>query len=228
MPKKDWDDPYFRYRIPKREIIVDVTASIPNFENEVDALGDVVAEFQRRKYNKICDFGAGKLRNTLFLLKKKFRVWAVEFEEAFDTPAAQKMRKKARDHGGFFELKYPREFLHFSETFDAVLLINVINIVPEKSHRVKILDECADRLKSGGLMFWMTQHGEPHYKAGVAKRLSLNDGWCYKLDKRYQSFYREYKIDEIFDIVPKSKYAPLEPNPKITSAHHRAFLFVRK
>lgn len=224
MNKKDWNDPYFKYKLPKRGIVIDVTASIPRFENEIDGLSDVVAEFDKRKFNKVCDFGAGKLRNCLYLLKKGFKVWAVEFEEAFDTPIAQKRREKALGYKGFFELKYPKEFLNFSEMFDAVIIVNVVNIVPEERHRKKILNECADRLKSGGLLLWMTQYGEPNYKPGATNRLRLNDGWCYNLHLKYQTFNRDYTPEQIKSFVPSSKYKLVGP---ITSNHHRAFLFER-
>jgi hypothetical protein len=97
-----------------------------------------------------------------------------------------------------------------------------VNIVPQPEDRKKILVECAKRLKRGGLLFWMTQYGEPHYRPGVTKRLSLNDGWCYNLHKTYQTFNREYKIPDIMELVPSSQYKEVR---KVTAAHHRAFLF---
>lgn len=222
LPKRDWSDPYYRYVLPSRPGTIDVTGSIPNFDNEVDGLSDVVAEFRRRGFKRICDFGAGKLRNTLYLLRKGFKVWAVEFPKAFEPPGGKKQFDKARKYDGFFFLKYPEAFLAFREKVDAILLINVIHIVPLESERKKILRECRGRLKEGGLLFWMSVYGEPHYKPAVTKRLSVEDGWCYNLHKQHQTFYKEYKIPDVQALVTSAGYSLVRP---IAANHHRAFLF---
>jgi SAM-dependent methyltransferase len=224
MKGKLWETPYYKYKLAKRKIVVDVTASIPAFEVEIDGLSDVVAEFRRRNFTKILDFGAGKLRNSFYLLRRDFKVWAVEFKEAFDTPVAKRRLARAQKNKAFFLLWYPTEFLDFDGYVDAVILVNVANVVPEPSERRTILDECAARLKKGGLLLWMSQHGEPHYRPGVTQRLRLRDGWCYGLHRKYQSFYREFSIPEIQSLVPKSGFTELR---KIVSNHNWAFLFER-
>src|SRR5258708_24881255 len=190
LRKNDWSDSLYRYVLPKRKGVIDVTGSIPVFENEVDGLSDVAAEFKRRDYHNICDFGAGKLRNSLYLLRKGFKVWSVEFAKAFDTEAGKKRFEKAQRFKGFFFLKYPEDFLAFRQNFDAVILVNVAHIVPLEGERKKILRECAQRLKKGGLLLWMSQYGEPHYEANVTPRFSIEDGWCYNLHRERQTFYK--------------------------------------
>jgi SAM-dependent methyltransferase len=218
----NWKDPYYKYQLSTRKVVIDVTASIPNFPNEIDGLSDVTAEFERRNYKTVVDFGAGKLRNTLYLLRKKFEVCAVEFQEAYDTKAAEMRFKQAKAFTKFFFLEYPCDFLEYKGTFDAALLINVVNVVPEPGERKRMLVELRTRLKTGGLLLWMTQYGEPHYRPGVTKRLSLKDGWCYNLHKKYQTFNREFKLDEIQKLANSTGYREFR---KITAAHHRAFLF---
>jgi SAM-dependent methyltransferase len=220
-----WKDPYYHYRLKQRKIVVDVTGSIPNFIGEIDGLSDVAAEFKKRGFTRVLDFGAGKLRNARYLLRKQFKVWAVEFKEAYDTPKAEQIFKSTRNSfTNFFFLEYPDKFLEFKGEFDCVLLINVVNVVPEPGDRKKIVIECTKRLKRGGLLLWMTQYGEPHYRPGVTKRLSLNRGWCYNLHKRYQTFNIEFKIPDIMELIPSQYYKELR---KVTAAHHRAFLFER-
>jgi hypothetical protein len=67
----------------------------------------------------------------------------------------------------------------------------------------------------------MSQYGEPNYRPGVTKRLSLGDGWVYSLDNKYQTFNKEYAIPEIQQFM---KVTGLSEFQKITSNHHRAFL----
>lgn len=224
MAIKLWEFPYYKYTLGRRKVVVDVTASIPSFGAEIDGLSDVAAEFRKRKVTNILDFGAGKLRNAFYLTRKGFKVWAVEFKEAFDTPVAKKKLARAEKSKDLFILYYPTEFLEFNGFVDAVILVNVANVVPEPRDRNRILKECAARLKKGGLLLWMSQHGEPNYRPGFTQRLQVNDGWCYGLHRKYQSFYREYKIPEIRSLVPKFGFSELR---KITSNHNWAFLFER-
>ena len=225
MKKRNWKDPYYHYTLPKRKITVDVTGSAPNFEKRVPGLPDVVAEFRDRDVSTILDFGAGNLRNTLYLLNEGFKVWAVEFKETFERPLGQKRLKEAQKHDDFFFVEYPEQFLKFKKKLDAALVINVVNIVPEEADRKKILKECARRLKPAGLLLLMTQHGEPNYQPAFTKRLRVCDGWGYRLHTKYQTFNKEYSIPKLKELVPKKLFS----NPKeVRAKHHYAFLFERK
>ena len=227
MKKKDWKDPFYAYEIGIRRlrIVIDVTKSSRPFPNEVDCLSDVAAEFRDGQVNSVLDFGAGKLRNTLFLLDSGFTVYAVEFSKAFATPKAQERLKLAHHHTGFFFLEYPDDFLGFQGQLDAALLVNVVNIVPEPSERIKILRECAKRLKPGAPMLIMTQYGEPIYDAGATNRRKLKDGFCYNLDDKLKTFNRNYSIPQLHALVP-SRYYTFDHD--VRSKHHRALLFRRK
>lgn len=224
MDNQNWESPYYKYIITKRKkkVTIKVTSSIPRFDIPIKGLSDVATEFKKHKFKTIIDFGAGKLRNTMYLLQENFKVYSVEFKEAFNTPKAKERLEEARSFKNFFFLKYPRDFLDFNKIVDAVIIVNVLNIVPEESERKKILRECAIRLKSNGLLFLVTQYGEPRYKPNTTKRLKLNDGWIYGLSRKYQSFNREYSIKGLKKLVDNKYFVVFR---KITSPHHRAFLF---
>ncbi len=223
---RDWEDPYYPLELTRRKVMIDVTRSAPNFETPIDCLSDVAAELRDRGLHTILDFGAGKLRNAIYLLRHSagFRVRAVEFKECYETPFAKKQLETAQQFHDF-SLDHPKQFLQSQDTFDAVVLINVANVIPLPQQRVRVLLECTKRLRKGGLLLWMSQHGEPNYRPGVTKRLSLEDGWCYNLDKKFQTFYREYKLDEIRDAVLAHGYKELR---KVSSKHNRGFLFERQ
>jgi SAM-dependent methyltransferase len=186
---------------------------------------DVAADLRKNGHTRILDFGAGKLRNTLSLLSLKagFRVWAVDFEDCFVTPAGKDRLAEAQKHKGFFLKKWPHEFLESDFEVDAVLLVNVANVVPEEIERRRLVTECARRLRTGGWFLWMSQYGEPYYKPGVTKRLRAPDGgWFYNLDKEHQTYYREYTIPEIKAYFNDRQFRELR---KINAPHHRAFVF---
>jgi SAM-dependent methyltransferase len=228
MSDRIWQVPYYQFRLPKRRIVIDVTRSVPVYSSPVPGLADVAAELGRRGLKRIIDFGAGKLRNAKYLLQSRhsFKVFAVEFEECYQTPKAATMLSAIRKRYGdeFFLLKYPNPFLRHKATFDAALFINVASVMPNARERLRALREIATRLRSGGLFLWMTQYGEPHYRPGVTQRLKVGDGWAYNLHQHYQTFYKEWQIPEIQKVMLASGFS----NPtQITASHHRAFLFER-
>jgi hypothetical protein len=227
MPKK-WELPLYTFSLPSRKILVNVTRSCPSFVVPAPAIADMASEFRKAGKKQILDFGAGKLRNTLYLLgqRKDFQVWAVEFKECFETPAGKERLEKAQGYKKFFLKKWPGEFLESDFEVDVILLVNVANVVPEETDRKMIVAECTKRLRSGGWFLWMSQYGEPHYKPGVTKRLSAPDGgWFYSLDKEHQTYYKEFNIPEIKAYFDPAKYRELR---KVSAPHHRAFLFQKR
>jgi hypothetical protein len=78
MSTKPWEFPYYKYTLDRRKVVVDVTASIPALDVEIDGLSDVAAEFRSRQFTDISDLGAGKLRNAFHLNREGFKVWAMQ------------------------------------------------------------------------------------------------------------------------------------------------------
>jgi hypothetical protein len=62
---------------------MDVTESVPPFDSPKETLTSVLDQVLKilPKNSMILDFGAGKLRNTIYLLENGYNVRAVEFAE---------------------------------------------------------------------------------------------------------------------------------------------------
>lgn len=225
MARARWTTPLYRFKLPKKKVVVNVTRSCPVFEKPTEGMDDVAALLKQAGHKRVLDFGAGKLRNTLFLLRHKarFQVWAVEFEECWQTQMGKTSLNSAKRYSGFFEKKWPAEFLTSRFEVDVVLLINVVNVVPREVDRRLIVAECTERLRKAGWFIWFSQFGEPHYKPAVSDRLRAPDGgWFYSLNKRYQTYYREFGTDEILSYFPKTRYRQVQ---KLNAGHNRAFIF---
>src|SRR5437899_5115079 len=95
-----WADPYYPFAInnkmASKPIVVDVTRSAQNFDSEIAGLADIITDFRDRDVEQICDLGAGKLRNTLFLLREGFTVCAVEHDLTFQRPQGHERLAKAK------------------------------------------------------------------------------------------------------------------------------------
>jgi SAM-dependent methyltransferase len=221
-----WQSPYYRYKVDRFDVVVKVTDSAPTFPGPAPGLDKVATVLRERGIMRILDFGAGKLRNTLYLLRRHwgFNLNAVEFKECFETPEARKNLASAERFAGSFRLEYPSQFLSNGERYDAVLLINVLSVIPDPRDRRRVLSECASRLGTGGLLFWMSQHDEPHYYPGVTQRLRLNDGWCYSLHQRSQTFFHEFTTGEIDALVLRRGF---KEHSRILAKHHHALLYER-
>ncbi|MGA9150481.1 MAG: class I SAM-dependent methyltransferase, partial [Candidatus Nitrosopolaris sp.] len=206
-----WKSSVYKFLVPSdfdqdqertyKEIWIDVTNSVPPFDTPKQTLGSVLDKIVKGlpTSSLILDFGAGKLRNTIYLLEKGYNVRAVEFEKTQEaTPAAKAMYEKARRYGEKFDkLVFPHEFFQSTLKFDLILLINLCNIMPVPAERLLVLQYCREKLNVNGSIFWYTQHGDAEYKPLCVPQFSLGDGYYMNKTKRYQTFYREYNTNEI-------------------------------
>lgn len=146
------------------------------------------------KKSLILDFGAGKLRNTLYLLDKGYNVCAVEFEKIEESSKqSREMYEKAREFGSQFnKLLFPHEFFNFDRKFDLIILMNVCNIMPVPAERLLVIQYCRVKLKDNGHILWYTQHRDPDYVKKCVPKVSIGDGYYMHPDSRYQTFYRDF------------------------------------
>lgn len=85
-----WKTPIYKFKTEidgkKQEIFIDVTGSAPNFKEpgkQLEGTFEVLLKDLDPEKTKILDFGAAKLRNTIYLLKKGFTVYSCEFDDLF-------------------------------------------------------------------------------------------------------------------------------------------------
>lgn len=118
-----WKYPIYEFVIPDepngkntkhKKILMDVTNSVPPFSDPGKILSRIFDEILESipKKSLILDFGAGKLRNTIYFLEKGYDVCAVEFEKIEESSKQSKdMYKKAKEFGSQFRrLVFPHEF----------------------------------------------------------------------------------------------------------------------
>ena len=147
------------------------------------------------------DFGAGKLRNSLYLLEREVTVCGVEFEKLALSDGAAKRYQKAKRHERFWSLTYPHEFHRDTSKFDLVLLINVLNIMPREFERSLVLQECFGKLNPNGHVLWYTQYGDAYYEDQCRDENRLGDGWYLGTTRRFKTFYREFSAGEIDSLM---------------------------
>lgn len=186
----------------QQEIFIDVTGSAPNFKvpgKQLESTFKTLLKGRKKENTKILDIGAAKLRNTVYLLKKKYAVHACEFEDLFQRMGqARDFLEKAETYKNFKKLIFPNEFLKNEQKFDVILLINVINIMPNPIERFVLLKRCRELLKENGILLWYTQHGAYDPKQAFGR---LNDGLITGKGRKYHMFYRDFSKSEIFRIL---------------------------
>ena len=103
-----WESPIYRFRIPEdedpeklKEIVIDVTGSAPPFKEPSDALKEILDEIFKsdsfKKIDMVLEFGAAKLKNIPYILKKGKTVCAVEFKELTKILLQKKILRNAKD-----------------------------------------------------------------------------------------------------------------------------------
>ena len=201
-----WETPIYKFQIikggKKEDIFIDVTGSAPRFDvpgNQLECAFSTILHGLIPKNTKILDFGAAKLRNTLYLLKKGYQVYACEYEDLFKrSPQAQSFLKEAKTFPNFHPLIFPNDFINSKHQFDVVLLINVLNIMPIPIERQCVLSLCRERVRNNGRLLWYTQHGAYSPKDAVAP---LYDGLVTGRGREYKMFYRDFNRKEIHEML---------------------------
>lgn len=202
-----WDSPLCLYQKKEninstREILLDVAWSAnPTNTKMAPALASSLRQtFEYMKGKKpfdIMDFGAGKLRHTVILLEGGHRLTAVEYPEIFHNPApaVKKLVERARKHiGRYDKITYPNELITLNKTHDLIMLINVIDIIPEPLERFFVLDQCNKKLKKGGYLLWFTQYGDADQRDVVSD--PIVDGGC-TIKQTRKTFYTEFDKDTV-------------------------------
>jgi SAM-dependent methyltransferase len=212
-----WEDSIYRFRIPYgedadgaelyKEVVFDVTLSAPRFEEPPsniirDCLDPFFNEIMKKKKINVLDFGAGKLRYTLWFLKRGYQVCAVEYEN-LETRSPQ-MRSNlgaAKKSGANFKsLKYPHEFIKApDDAFDLAVLINVINTIPVPYERLLVLKECYKKLKTNAYLISITWSGISTWTAKFTDDNEIGDGYYMGENTYFKSFAKEYKDEEELD-----------------------------
>lgn len=194
-----WQSPLFLYRKTEgfdetQETLVDVTWAAKPIQSEPASLvlGVFREVFQHLAVDKhrILDFGAGKLRYTVFLLEQGHRVTAVDYPEPFErpTPEIETALKKAQGNKKRFDrVLYPSQLLPLNKSFDLALLINVINIVPDPLERLFVLDQCNRKLDAGGHLIWFGYYGDLTQLEAASDKTT--DGGCTR-QKGRKTFYK--------------------------------------
>jgi SAM-dependent methyltransferase len=176
---------------------------------------------------RILDFGAGKLRHTVPLLELGHQVTAVDYRDLFDRPSDQVKENLAiaKTHGNRFgQLVYPSDFVALNDRqFDLVLLINVLNIMPDPLERLFVIEHCGKRLRANqGHVLIFCQHGDSDQIAAAAD--AVTDGGCTE-GKGRKTFYKDYNDrDEIIRLVKVMGFKH-EESVKIDAGKNHALLF---
>lgn len=210
-----WLTPEYTFRVHKkgargkrREIIIDVTKSAPYFTKVSDSMKYAFVDIERRYLkgkSRIIDFGAGRLRNTLYLLRRGHKVFPVEFQKMFQTETGKLIEKKLHRYSSHFRHVrlpiYPHKFLNWRVKVDLVLLANVLNIMPIPAERDIVLQECYNKLKKNGYLLLCLPYGDVAYRQLCTESKRIGDGFYLRERKSFQTFYREFTASEIDSIM---------------------------
>ncbi|HXM47883.1 MAG TPA: class I SAM-dependent methyltransferase [Pyrinomonadaceae bacterium] len=211
-----WEKPLYPFRVPSglddddrrllTEIYIDVTGSAPSFDTPESTLSkvfeEVLKEFPKTRKIKVLDFGAGKLRNSIYFLDRGHIVYAVEYEGLKNSSRhAKKLFAQADEHSkNFKEYIFPQEFLKSKEEFDLIILVNVLTVMPVPAERWLVLMQCHQRLKPSGYVLWYSQFGDTDQRARCTDNNRVSDGWYIGKNKKFKTFYREYYEPEMKDM----------------------------
>jgi len=220
MRRMVWETSFYKFRVPKddngesedlTEIILDVTGSAPPFTDVKDTMSGIFDKLlaeEGKQLTDFLDFGAAKLRNTLYFLKKGKKVCAVEFEKLSQTSAdAKAILGECQKSSNFQNLLFPNPFIGRSDEFDMVLLINVLPVMPVFAERLLVLQILYQKVRDKKYILWYAQkEGTSYRKIREDGQNHLGDGVWMGTNKRYKTFYKYHEVEDIDEMMSLSGF----------------------
>jgi hypothetical protein len=196
-----WKKPIYRLTSKRgKPILIDVTSSVSPGLPPNKAIKELVDFLRNKNIQKIVDFGAGSLRHTFPLLDAGFQVCAVEFEENFRRPICKEALTKATAHPDFSRLIYPKDFIRDYRKFDAALLCYVLQVMPMKNEREKVLKHLYKKLSEDAYLLYMSRYNQME---GALPEHRVEDGYYKWPDREHHSFYREFTTEETHEAMER-------------------------
>ena len=211
-----WSSPIYRFRIPTdesdsdcddlREIVIDVTGSAPPFTKPSDALKevltDVFSDANLKKIDNVLEFGAAKLKNIPFILKKGKTVCAVEFKELTENDFTKKNIKTCKKYGNKFqELLFPNPFIEDTKKFDLALLINVPPVMPVYAERLLLFDLLYKKVESGKYVLWVAQKEGSYKKIREEGKNKCGDGIWMGKGRYFKTFFKYHQVEDLDELM---------------------------
>lgn len=168
--------PRFSYSVAKKKFNVNVVGSSWPIHGVPLAkpIRDVLEEFKYLGRDQILDFGAGSWLRYVSYIRKKYRtfeVYAVEFDEAFHGMAST-LKATFSSHVTFWT---PSSFENQRGNFDLILLVNVLNTIPEDEHQREVFKCLSENLSPSG---WMVVYQRIWTKGeNPSGALPYGNGW---------------------------------------------------
>jgi hypothetical protein len=206
-----WETPFYRFRIMEedesnfKEVIFDVTGSAPPMIDVKDTMQSVFKKLLNdhgKEIDTILDFGAAKLRITLYFLNLEKKVCAVEFKEIHEkSNDAKKILESCLSNSRFQNLVFPQPFIGHNYQYDLVLLINVLPIMPVFAERLLVLQLLHSKLKEKGLLLWYAQKEGDYKNKRESGKYTLGDGIWVGTKKKYKTFYKYHAVEDVDEMM---------------------------
>lgn len=209
-----WESPIYTFeeevsekgKIVKKPFHINVTYSVPRREEDpgkalIGVFNKITKSLDPKKVN-ILDVGAGKLRNTLWLLEKGFNVWAVEFPELKDRlkDAKEKWDYAEKKYSNFHKVTFPKDFVKLKQKFDIIILINEINVMPIPLERFAIISLCREKIKKNGMLLWHQWRAKGVHPKMYTEENEFIDGYLMGTGPNH-TFYIEHNRDQSHEML---------------------------
>ncbi len=156
------------------------------------------------KGKKLLDIGCGTGRNAEYALKKGWKVMAVDYSAG----QLEVARRRVGD-GVEFVLADARNLPFDDKSFDAFISIAVIHHFPDRSDRLKALQEARRVLKKGGEGL-VSGWSQEHEKFRECQSKDILVPWHRTDGKVFQRFYHLFDQEELENLCLEAGFTLIE------------------
>ncbi len=144
----------------------------------------------------IAEIGCGLLANTPHLLKAFPVVVLVDTKDQY-IRIQHKIADLSNTYSSFKAFIDTEPFQEREMQLDGAIIINVLHILSEVSHRLQLLASGYRNLRENGLVFIDVPYNEAYYRNQVKTARAYNDGYIMRRPGNYYTFYKNMNFDEL-------------------------------
>lgn len=178
----------------KKKFTIRVENSAPSQSKPAKSVNWACQILQTDGVHSVADYGCGRLRNMIPLIQSFKNVTFVDTEFQLE-----RIKNNFNSSNGA-QLVSNNEFCKMKGSLDAIFLISILHIIPQKKTRKEIISLAVSKIRKGGYLIIDVPTGVGYYEENCTADRKYYDGYAMG-NGAYRTFYKKFYAKELDKLI---------------------------